>query len=573
MTSRYILIVGWLASAACGSDTGKSGPEGSIPFHIQSLLKQPLPDFLWETRDADRVLAELVELYEGRDFEPMWVHDEGMSPKGDAVRDVLRRAPEHGLRTRDYLVEVLAAENYPADVNAVDNEVKSEIELSLSFATMQFIKDLDEGRFHPSELKVGDDLGHETRDLSLELTKVERSDSVEIAMDGYAPPFAGYHRLREALVRYRVIAMNDPWHALASDETLHPGDRYTDIERLRERLRFTGDLRAGASSEGPIYEGALVDAMKRFQTRRSLNAEGVVGEHTFADLNTPWSNRVAQIAASMERVRWLPHDVEGTPILANVPEFRLHAGSPRGSVYEIEFQSRIIVGQAYNRLRTPLFSGKLSYVEFRPYWNVPLSIVQNEMSQQLDEPGYLADHGYEIVEGTALDATPLAVTADAIDGVRTGRLQLRQRPGRGNALGLVKFIFPNEHSVFLHSTPGTHLFQREERAFSHGCIRVADALGLAEWVLRGQANWDREAIETAMASGPTVRVPVERDIPVYIMYLTAYVNPGSGDVHFGHDVYGLDAQLAHALGYELDGLDGLNGLNGLAIQSGDERLR
>lgn len=556
MTTRawqFLLIV--VMSAACAPDGDNVGPEGSIRFHIQSLLQKPLPEIVWETRDAERLFADLLELYESRDFEPIWVDESGMAERGETVIDVLRRAHEHGLRPGDYLLRMLADENYPDDLSEVDAEVQAAVDLSLSFTTMRFIKDLDEGRFPPTELKVGDDLGHEPKDLSDELNNVATSSSTEAALDGYAPRFAAYRALQEALVRYREIAESDPWHVVAADETLHPGERYDDIDRLRQRLQLTGDLAADAPSEGLVYEGALVEAMKRFQIRHSLNPEGVVGEHTFADVNTSWNDRAAQIAASMERLRWLPDSVEGTPILANLPEFRLHAGSLDGDDFDVSFRSRIIVGKAYHRFRTPLFTGKLSYIDFRPFWNVPMSIIRNEISHRLDEPGYLDQRGYEIVETTALDARPLDVTPETLRDVRTGRLRLRQRPGPGNALGLVKFIFPNEHSVFLHSTPSQGLFQTEERAYSHGCVRVGDPVGLAEWILSGQGEWDKAAIEQAMASGPTTRVPVERDVPVFIMYLTAYVSAATGELHFGHDVYGLDTELAHALGHDYAEID------------------
>jgi len=180
---------------------------------------------------------------------------------------------------------------------------------------------------------------------------------------------------------------------------------------------------------------------------------------------------------------------------------------------------------------------------------VPLSIIERELSDSLDEPGYFEKHRYEIVASNDLDADPLPVSAETIAKVRSGALTLRQMPGPGNALGLVKFIFPNEHSVYLHSTPARSLFRKDERAFSHGCVRVEDATRLAEWVLEGQEGWDPVAIRNAMAKGPTQRVFVERDIPVYILYLTAFMEPEVGDLHFGHDIYGLDAELARALGH------------------------
>ena len=538
---------------SCGSEPAPR--PGSIGFEIRARLTQPAPAVAWEVRDAERIFMETVELYESRGFEPIWVDDDGLTGRGEAVLDVIRRAPEQGLRAGDYLVGTLSDESHPEDLARLDAETAARVDITLSYTTMRFIKDLHEGRFSPRDLQLGLDIMHDHKDLTEELEKLAASEDPVGTLQSYAPAYPEYDRLRRALATYQTLAEDDPWQTMRADETLHPGELYDDIELLRRRLRFTGDLPEDAVSRGSAYEGALVEAVERFQTRHSLNAEGVIGEHTFAELNTPWSDRVAQIVASMERWRWVPENIDGTPILANVPEFRLRAGELLDHTFRVDLDSRIIVGQAYHRFQTPLFTGKLSYIDFRPYWNVPLSIVQRELSGDLDEPGYFDKHDYEIVGSTDLDATPLPITPENIERVRTGGLRLRQRPGPSNALGLVKFIFPNEHSVFLHSTPARSLFQRDKRAFSHGCIRVDRATDLAEWVLKGQEGWDRLAIEKAMASGPTKRVFVERNIPVFVLYLTAFVGSESDGVHFGHDIYGLDAELAHALGREFIDLD------------------
>lgn len=532
-----------LSSAGCGAVD--ESHRRTLSADIEDLLGQPIEETIEAEWGALRHFDELEALYRERAFEPVWIRESGLSRQGQAALDALRRAPEQGLGSEDYLVGILSPGIYPADVAFVNDADRSRIDVTLSLATMEYIKDLHEGRISTRALAPGRDVVHDHKDPAVELRSLSTAEDASAALEAFAPRYPQYASLKSSLSRYRSLAETDSWRPLASEKTIHPGERYEDIDLLRRRLRLTGDLAEDATSQGPLYDAVLVEAVRRFQHRHSLNEDAVLGKNAFADLNTAWSARVSQIIASMERWRWVPEPSTATTLIANIPEYQLRAITPEGRV---DFLSRIIVGQSYAHLRTPIFFGKLRYIDFRPFWNVPLSIIEREMSASLDEPGYLETNGYEIAASSALDAPALPVTADTIAKVRSGALTLRQKPGPGNALGLVKFIFPNDHRVFLHSTPARSLFRKEARAFSHGCLRVEKAAELAEWVLGDQDVWDREAIRKAMASGPTTRVLLERDIPVYILYLTAFVEPEVDDLHFGHDIYGLDAELARALG-------------------------
>ena len=215
----------------------------------------------------------------------------------------------------------------------------------------------------------------------------------------------------------------------------------------------------------------------------------------------------------------------------------------------------MIVGKTYARYQTPIFSGTLAYLDFRPYWNIPWSIVRRELRQHFDEPGYLESKDIEIVSAFGLNAEPLPINEENLAKVGRGEYKVRQRPGSNNALGLVKFIFPNQHSVFLHSTPAQALFGKSERAFSHGCVRVGDPVGLAEWVLETKSGWERGAIESSMGSGPPTRVRLQEGIPVYIVYATAFIDQQSHRISFRPDIYGLDASLAESLGESMSVLD------------------
>jgi murein L,D-transpeptidase YcbB/YkuD len=315
------------------------------------------------------------------------------------------------------------------------------------------------------------------------------------------------------------------------------------------------DLDPGSPDGGPGYDPVLEEAVKRFQERHALGVDGILGKNTFAQLNRSWDDRADQIALGLERWRWIPEHLEETLIAVVVPAFRLRAiTGVLGPDQEI-LQMRVVVGKAYDRYRTPIFKGEVSYLDFRPYWNIPQSIVRREIVPHLDEPGYLDKHDYEIVSGFSNQPGGLPATQDNLEKVKRGQLLLRQRPGPKNALGEVKFIFPNEYNVYLHSTPAKGLFAKARRDFSHGCIRVGDPVGLAEWVLSDQSEWDRPAIEEAMGQGSPTRVMVTEKIPVYILYSTAVVDWVTDRLNFYEDIYGLDADLAKALGYELAKLD------------------
>jgi L,D-transpeptidase YcbB len=246
----------------------------------------------------------------------------------------------------------------------------------------------------------------------------------------------------------------------------------------------------------------------------------------------------------LERWRWLPTEYQESPIIANIPEFRLRA-------YDEQFRtmltSNVVVGKAY-RHETPIFVSKMRYVIFRPYWNVPTAIQRNELIPKIQRnPDYVAEHQFEIVDGGGSVVTDGAVGADVMRGLRSGAYTIRQKPGPKNALGLVKFIFPNNYNVYLHSTPEPELFSRARRDFSHGCIRVENPAALAAWVLRNKPDWNPDRIRATMnGDADNVQVDLDQPIPVLILYSTAVVEPDN-EVHFFNDIYGYDASLEKAL--------------------------
>jgi murein L,D-transpeptidase YcbB/YkuD len=317
---------------------------------------------------------------------------------------------------------------------------------------------------------------------------------------------------------------DEPWPALELPEgvkKLEAGDTAEAIVSLRRRLRLLGDLeRDGA---GPVYDSTLVLAVQRFQRRHGLEPDGIIGAGSLRAFNVPLARRLRTMLINMERLRWVPEQQPADLLVVNIPEFRLH-------VYE---QGREVMSMAVvvgaTATRTVIFSDTLSQIVFSPTWTVPTSITRNEILPKMArDPGYLRKNNMEIVGGTA--SLPV----------------IRQRPGASNALGRVKFLFPNSYSIYMHDTPSQGAFALEKRAFSHGCIRLSQPRELAEYLLRDDPDWTAESIRQAMYGGRETTVLLKQKRPVRIGYFTAWVD-GEGQLNFRDDVYGHDERLAREL--------------------------
>jgi murein L,D-transpeptidase YcbB/YkuD len=409
------------------------------------------------------------------------------------------------------------------------------------------------GRVDPRTLDWGYDVKPMMLDRTALLLGARDGGGVSAVLDGLEPSFPHYKRNRRMLAHYRSLARAgepEPVPSLAKGRRkVVPGEPWEGVPQLRARLQVFGDLERdsppAATSEGtPLYDGALVEAVKRFQARHILDADGVVGNRTIEVLNVPLAARVRQLELAMERGRWLPPLGERPTVFVNVPLFRLWASDPvRG---EEALRMKVVVGKSLSH-NTPLFVQEMEYVIFRPYWNPPPSIVTEEiLPRASQDPSYLDKERFEIVASGDDDAKALPATPGNLDAVAAGRLYVRQKPGPKNSLGLVKFIFPNRANVYMHGTPAPHLFARARRDFSHGCIRLEDPAGLAEWVLRDVPGWTRERIDEAMQAERPTQVNLREPLRVVIFYDTVHVN-SENVVHFVSDIYGHDRTLDEAL--------------------------
>ncbi|HXZ07456.1 MAG TPA: L,D-transpeptidase family protein, partial [Paraburkholderia sp.] len=420
-------------------------------------------------------------------------------------------------------------------------------DVALTVSTMRYISDLHLGRVNPELLHIQFDVGPGPIELSEFLRRrVIGAEDLDAVMNSVDPPFPTYRRTLEALNTYRNLARKDGGEPLPIPrKTVEPGDPYAGLPRLARLLTLLGDLRVtdSAPPSETTYEGALVAAVERFQERHGLQADGRLGVRTLRALNVPLSRRVAQIELTLERWRWMPHSFQAPPVIVNIPEFRLRAVDDQ---YRWVLSMKVVVGKAY-RHKTPVFASTMHSVTFRPYWNVPFDIQKDELVPVFEkDPSYLAQHSYEVVDAHESVVADNFVDAELLDQLRAGILFVRQRPGPDNALGLVRFDFPNPYDVYMHGTPATELFARSRRDFSHGCIRVEDPVALAQWVLRSMPHWDSEHIRAAMDGSETLRVEINQPIPVLIVYGTVVVTE-NGDVDFLDDIYGYDAELERAL--------------------------
>jgi murein L,D-transpeptidase YcbB/YkuD len=370
-------------------------------------------------------------------------------------------------------------------------------------------------------------------------------------LDQWEPALQHYALLKQALNRYRELALEPGLTDLPRlpARSVKPGETYAGMPALRRLLRELGDLPAppADAQQLDLLDPDSVSALQRFQRRHGLEADGALGRATWNALVRPLAERVRQIELSLERARWLPPRLDSPPIIVNIPQFRLFAFLTQEDREDAMLQMNVIVGRTFPDQNTPVFVADMRYIVFRPYWDVPASIMRKEYLARLRaDPDWATRNGYELVAGPGDDARPVASSAQSVEALARGELRLRQLPGPANALGLAKFMFPNRHNVYLHGTPAQSLFAATRRAFSHGCIRVEDPVQLAEFLLRDEPAWNRDRIIAAQQGTGPVRVNLAQPVRVMILYATALATE-AGEVLFFDDLYGHDARLLRQL--------------------------
>lgn len=416
----------------------------------------------------------------------------------------------------------------------------AEAELYWSAGFLKYAQDMKKGRFLPTKIDSKLYWHSKEVDMVAALQLLAALGRIDAFFDKWEPQLPTYKALKLALADYLRLQQAGGWPKVHVVNVLKPGETNDLVPGLRSRLAVTdgAPLDVGAEAQN-VYGEDLVKALKRFQTRHGLEADGVIGKNTFFQLNIPIESRIRQIILSMERLRWMPEDLGVHYIQVNIAAYQLkHVEN--GKLRDL---MRVVVGQPYHQ--TPVFSKKMTYVELNPYWNVPRSIALNEELPKLKKaPGARAARGFEAL----VNDKPVPVTSINWSQYSRGNFpfRLRQKPGDNNALGRVKFMFPNQFNVYMHDTPARSLFSRAGRAFSHGCIRLARPVDMAVEVLSQIPGWTRQRIESVLASKKNTVVSLKRPIDVHIIYSTAWRDP-DGDVQFRPDIYRRDVKLYSAL--------------------------
>jgi len=453
---------------------------------------------------------------------------------------VLRQAELKGLDSKDY-----DAERWAGRLAALNSEASLvNFDVALTVAAMRYASDLHLGKVDPRVLHTDFEPDRNEYDLcDFILKKVVPASDVGGVFSGIEPPYHGYQRVLAGLRQYELLEKADKPENLPSvSKPVAPGQSYPAVPQLLERLMFLGDAPASASlpADTLIYQGDVVDAVKNFQLRHGLEAQGKLGAQTIAELNVPMSQRVQQLKLALERWRWVPHNFDQPPIVVNIPEFSLRGYDENRKVI---VTMPVVVGRAL-RTETPVMEEDMKYLIFWPYWNVPPSILRHEIVPKIaKDRAYLQKSGFEVTTYSGEVVTDELVSDDVLAQLRAGKLAVRQKPGPKNALGLIKFIFPNNNNVYLHSTPSQAAFSETRRDFSHGCVRVEDPAALAAYVLRNNPGWTRERVDAAFKAEKQEQVNLTKPIPVLIVYGTA-ISPEDGQVRFFDDIYGHDKALA-----------------------------
>ena len=553
------LVCGSLPGIALHSQTqpatssNSNGTSQELSSEGQAWLRVTIaggtfPDLRWP--DFSDYRGQVQKFYETYGNSLSWIKGMEPTPQAREVIALLLQADQKGLSADDYdgpkwsgrLDKLKPATRKPSEDDA------ARFDLALTVCAMRYISDLHIGKVNPKRLAFALDDESKKYDLAEFLKDhVTGAGNVAGVLAQVEPSYPGYRQTLRALQTYVELAKRDDGEQLpALKKAIVPGDTYAGVPRLARLLRLVGDLPpdANVSLDPPIYAGALVEAVKNFQRRHGRDADGRIDAVTLAHLNVPLSRRVRQMQLTLERWRWLPDSYQKAPIVANIPEFRLRAYDKD---FKVAVTMKVVVGKAYGGHNTPVFTDTMQYVVFRPYWEVPPSIIHGEMIPHIvRDPGYLASKGFEVVDSRQNVVAAGEITPEVLAQLRAGKLFIRQKPGPKDALGLVKFVFPNSYNVYMHDTPSTEFFARSRRDFSHGCVRLEKPAELAAWVLRDNPGWTPDRIRAAMNGTTTQQVNLTHPIPVLILYGTVIVLE-DGAVHFYDDIYGHDAALDKVL--------------------------
>lgn len=551
-TNRYALtlLIMLFAMVTTVSQAQGARQEAPLTGQLRQLLgDNGQPSVLNVGGYGLTLVEDTYRFYRQRHFTAAWLSMQGLSDQGQRLRKVLQSAHQEGLRPEEYRVKTI--DKFADQLRIFEGQGKApeplhlaRLDILLTDAFLRYAGDVVGGRVkaakvYPKEWRAAPRSDNLVETLQLSLS----SGQAVKALQDMLPDDPGYRRLRDYLAAYRQLAADGGWPQLPGGPVVRPGESDWRVPWLQQHLIQTGDLPALNRSTEWIFDEVTAEALTRFQQRHALKADGVLGPETLVALNLPVEERIRQIEINLERWRWLSRNLGQRYLAVNIADFSLEVVEEG----EVVLAMPVVVGTDYRR--TPVFSATLRYLDFAPYWNVPQTILREDKLPLIKaDLNYLSAHHYEIVtqrHGVVERIEPKTIDWDGVTA-ETFPGMLRQKPGPWNALGQVKFMFPNKFHVYLHDTPARHLFEHKKRSYSSGCIRVKRPFDLAVYLLQNQEGWDAQRVAEAMAGDETLRVLLDEPLPVHILYRTVWVD-GEGRLQFRNDIYQRDAVLYTAL--------------------------
>lgn len=521
-------------------------PETQVQVELRALLAaEASSEYLLVGRESIRLHPGLKAFYAGRNFVAAWIADAGTAPLAEQLLDALREVSAEGLCPEDYHVAQITALRQlinasPRHEDLFSSRWLARFDLLLSDAFLWYASDHLQGRMVFDDLRQHTQLDRGGEAVRL-LDQAIRQERLTQVLAGLVPSEPGYRQLMQALADYRQLAMLGGWAKIPSGPIVHPNESDARVPQLKARLLQTEALKPFTYASSAVMDREVVRGLRMFQRRHGLVPDGVLGPRTLAELNVPVAERIQQIELNLERWRWLPKNQAKRYIQVNIADFSLQVIENK----QVVMRMPVIVGTEYRK--TPVFSGEMTYLEFSPYWYVPPTILRKDKLPLIRRnPQWLSKNHFEIVSWSepqkSIDPETInwkKVTARNFPGA------LRQKPGPWNALGQVKFMFPNRLSIYLHDTSDRHLFQRRVRLISSGCIRIERPLDLAQYLLEPQGVGCDELLAAVDRNSP-LRISLAKPVPVQILYWTAWVDT-HGQLQFRNDFYLRDLDMVVAL--------------------------
>ncbi|MEO8736726.1 MAG: L,D-transpeptidase family protein [Edaphobacter sp.] len=542
-----------LVAGGCRRHRKSTSAENTTDYagNLKALVAtKQLPSLRWP--NFSDYQTAITTFYDDRNYELAWTRDGKPTATALAFIDAFVDAGAKGLNPQDY-----DASLWPVRVQKLAGKSADAISLfdvAMTVNVMRYISDLRIGRVNPSHFNFDINVQSKKYDLA-EFVSDQAVDAKDVPklIAGVEPDSEQYRQTEIALGHYLDLAKQqekagaEPLPMVT--KAVLVGGRYPALDSLSARLQLEDDLPSSSAGQAPpastTFDKELSAAVKQYQHRHGIEETGKLTPETVKSLNVPLTERVIQLQDALERWRWLPDQYLNAPLFVNLPEFVLRGYTPD---HKLEFKMKVVVGKVLGQHQTPVFAHMMKYLVFRPFWNVPTDIAKKELAPHIEKNhGYLESHNFEVTNGKHE-----VLTHYTAKQVAEGGVLVREKAGPKNSLGLVKFMFPNQYDIYLHSTPATSLFDRSRRDFSHGCIRVQKPADLAVWVLNGQLDkdkqpWDMAKVEDAMNNGQDNRtVALKTPIPIVIFYVTGEVED-DGDVHFFNDIYGYDADMQQVL--------------------------